>query len=217
MNFRIKILFSILVFFSLFAFVRKESHALRFTLVEPSGSFVQGQDVEFKINIDTQGETLTTVQVNLSYKTQYLQYISASPGAFFPNVAADDLGGGMVQIAGSVNSGEPGKTGTGLFASIVFRIIYDASGQTDLCTIISNTPTPVPTTPLGAPTNTPVPEPTSPPGEETPVPTQSEGGVPPIGNLPESGTAENIAFFVTVGTTLSLLGLFIHRKAIHHS
>lgn len=153
---------NLLVFFVSLAFLGIVSpvHAVVFNLVPPSGQLQRGQEITFTINIDTQGAAVTTIQTGLTYDTQFLEYVSAAAGAAMDSISVDtSLGTGKLLLTGT---NAAGFTGTGVYATIVFRIIAQESGSTELCTLW--TPTPSPTLPPNAPTATPVPlQPTIPP------------------------------------------------------
>lgn len=144
-----------IAFAAFLAFV-PSAFAVSFDLIPPSGALSRGQDVTFTVNIDTEGASVTSIQTGMTYDTQYLQYVSASPGSAMTNITVDtSQGTGKLVLTGSNTSG---FTGTGAFATVVFKIIAEQSGETELCTLWAvtptNTPPIVPTTPV---------QPTSPP------------------------------------------------------
>lgn len=113
--------------------------AVNFDLVPPSGTLTRGSDITFTINITTNGETVTSVQNGLTYDTQFLEYVSSAPGPAMTNLTVDtSQGTGKLLFTGTNSSG---FTGTGIFATVVFKLIAEESGQTDLCTLWTPTPT----------------------------------------------------------------------------
>ncbi len=161
--------------------------AVKFDLVPPSGQLSRGQDVTFTINIDTQGASVSTIQTGMTYETQYLEYVSAQAGATMNSVTVDpSQGAGKLVLTGTNASG---YTGTGVFATVVFKIIATESGTTELCALWEITPSPTPTTPPVGPTTPPV-IPTTPPP-------------PPPTALPQSG------FEVPKNTALIAGGVFL--------
>ncbi|QQG44405.1 MAG: hypothetical protein HYW86_00595 [Candidatus Roizmanbacteria bacterium] len=127
--------------------------AVSFDLIPPSGQLTRGQEIQFTVNIDTGTGSITSTQVGASYQTQYLQYLSVTPGDAVSQLDVQDLGGGKILMTGSNPSGFKGK---GIFAYINFKIIAQAPGSTELCTLFApsttptSAPTAVPTIPAGA-------------------------------------------------------------------
>lgn len=135
----------ILLLFLLFGLIiTHKVDAASYDLIAPSGQLQRGQDVQFTINIDTQGQSLTTATIGMTYKTDVLQYISTTPGDSFTTVEAQTQDGGKIIFTASNGSG---FSGTGTFAVVTFKIIATASGSTELCVLFNpETPTqPVPT------------------------------------------------------------------------
>ncbi len=151
-----KILAALLCVFS-FVFYTLPVNALTYDLIAPTEQLVRGQDVKFAINIDTEGKSLSSTSIGMSYETQYLEYVSTAPGNSFTTVAADVQGTGKLVLTGSSSSA---YSGSGVFAYVTFKLIATSAGSTQLCTLYNpQTPTSTP-----APTATPVPgQPTSPP------------------------------------------------------
>lgn len=205
-----KYFLTILVCFLFFALYVQSAFALTtFTLTAPSGTLQQGQNVTFTIGIDTGGDSLSSTSVGMTYDTQYLQYVSTSPGNTFTTVSADVAGTGKLILTGSSGTA---FTGTGTFAYVTFKLIATGPGSTQLCTLFnpaSPTPTPGATstpgpTPTTGPTITPggptlTPTPTATPGP-SPTLAPTNGAVPT--SLPVSGTSQPnfilAAFFITV-------------------
>ena len=135
---------SVLVFFLGVFFVNVPSvFAVKFDLVSPSGTLVQGQEVTFTINIDSQEDTIKTIQTGMTYDTGPLQYVSSAAGAAMNSLTVDTTtqGVGKLLITGTNSTG---FTGTGVFATVVFKILTP-SGSTELCTLWQPTETPTPT------------------------------------------------------------------------
>lgn len=135
--------------------------ATTFDLIAPAEQLVRGQNVKFTVNIDTEGKSLSSISIGMTYETQYLEYVSTVPGNSFTTVSTDVQSGGKLLITGS--STTP-YSGSGVFAYVTFKLIATAPGSTQLCALFnpaSSTPTPGPTATPG-PTSTPG-GPTSPP------------------------------------------------------
>ena len=164
-----KTLLLIFVFLSLLIIPNSVS-AMTFDLIAPTEQLVRGQDVKFTVNIDTEGKSLSTASIGMTYETQYLEYVSTAPGDSFTTVSADVQSDGKLIITGS---GDP-YSGAGTFAYVTFKLIATSSGSTQLCVLFN----PTSVTPTPGPTSTPGPGlPTSPPaptalpktGESTPM------------------------------------------------
>ena len=157
--------------------------ATTFDLIAPSGQLERGQEIKFTINIDTEGKSLSSTSIGMTYNTQYLEYVSVLPGNTFTTISADVQDGGKLIISGS--STAP-YSGAGAYAYITFKLIATQSGSTQLCALFNpatSTPTPAPTSPPGS-------GPTSPP-----APT----------SLPKSGSSDSVA----KGAILASLFIFV--------
>jgi hypothetical protein len=138
-----------------FMFYVSSAHALTFELIAPSGELQRGQDVKFTININTEGKSLSSTSIGMTYETQYLEYVSTVPGDTFTTVSTDVQDGGRLIISGSSTSP---YSGSGTYAYVTFKLIATGPGSTELCALFNpSTPTPTPTTRPGHPTNTPAP------------------------------------------------------------
>lgn len=186
---------SILTFFllfGLFIFLPKDSLAIKFDLIAPSGQLTRGQNIDFTINIDTQSVAVTSQQIGFTYDTEYLSYVGVNPGTAMTSVTTSDQGGGKLLLSGTNSAG---FTGAGSFAVVTLKLIATSAGSTELCALWS--PQPTPTT---APLISSTPGPTSPP--------------PP----PRTGSTETTAKGIVLGGALILgaSGLFIYRKNLDH-
>jgi hypothetical protein len=155
-----KILLIILLVLGLYVIPSSVS-ATTFDLIAPTEQLQSGQEVRFSINIDTEGRSLSSISIGMTYETQYLQYISAVAGDSFTTISAADEGSGRLILTGS--SATP-YNGSGVFAYVTFKLIATSPGSTELCALFN--PEVTPTTPV-VPIDTPVPgttvAPTSPP------------------------------------------------------
>jgi len=156
----------IFVAFFFFGFV-PSVFATTFDLIPPGGTLVRGQDITFTINIDTEGVAVTSTQTGITYDSTLLQYVNVTAGAAMNSVVADTTtyGTGKVLFTGTNNAG---FNGTGVFATVVFTIIAQSSGSTEICTLWLPEPTPtLGPSPTVGPTPTlgpsPTPGPTLPP------------------------------------------------------
>jgi len=170
--------------------------AVKYSLVAPSGTLTRGQTIRFTINIDTQGATVTSGQIGMTYETQYLQYVSVTPGSAATSVSASQMGDGKIVFSGSNTSGFSGQ---GIFAYVDFTLIAQSSGSTELCVLWAPSVTPTPTT---APTGI---APTSPPAV-TALPTT---GVTAKGTI---YTALGIGFLTVFGIIYFLDKRIVFKK-----
>lgn len=138
---------------SLFFVLAVPSYATKFDLIPPSGTLQRGQDITFTINIDTEGAAVSSIQTGLTYDAALLKYVSVTAGAAMNSVVADTTtyGTGKILFTGTNNTG---YNGTGVFATVVFNIIAQSSGSTEICTLWlpETTPTPIPPTVGPSPT-----------------------------------------------------------------
>lgn len=158
--------------------------AVKYDLITPSGPFNRGQVVQIGVIIDTQGESLESAQLDLSYKNDFLEYQGVEAGAVFPSVEGAITGANTIRIVGRIESGDTKKSGVGLFAQINFKIIYDATGETEFCTIISR-----------------------------PTPTQPPASPQPTTELPPTGRAESLVIFAALGILFGLSSFILIRLA----
>lgn len=140
--------FFLIVFFCFF--FAKNIYALNFDLVAPSGELQRGQEVKFTINIDTEEKSYSSTQIGMTYETQYLEYVSVSPGDAFTTVSTTPAGDGKIIITGSSSSP---YSGSGVFAYVTFKIIAAGPGSTQLCALFNPEITPTsPPNPTALPT-----------------------------------------------------------------
>jgi len=149
--------------------------AVKYSLVAPNPPYTRGQTIRFTINIDTQGATIKTGQIGMTYETQYLEFVSTTPGNAMTTVSTSQLEGGKLLLSGENTTG---FSDAGVFAYVDLKLIATSAGETELCVLWapSITPTTIPTTTI--PTTT---APTSPPTTGAPT------SVPQPTKLPTSG------------------------------
>lgn len=114
-----------------------------YSLTAPDGPFNRGDNIDFTISIDTNGQTLSSATIGMTYDTQYLEYVSTTPGDAFSSVNATTQEGGKV-VFDATNT--EGFSGSGTFATVTFKLIASAPGSTELCVLYtpSSTPTSAP-------------------------------------------------------------------------
>lgn len=169
MNIYIKKLLLTPLFLLSLAFVPSSVLATTFDLIAPTGQLTSGQEVKFTINIDTEGKSLSSTSIGMTYDTVYLQYVSTSAGNTFTTVSSTTQDGGKLIINGS--STTP-YSGSGVYAYVTFKLIATQPGSTQLCALYN----PVETTPTPGPTSAPG-SPTTPPAAPTALP--NTGGAEP--------------------------------------
>ncbi len=153
--YKLKVFFSFFLAFFFFVAVCKQALAVKFDLIPPSGELKRGDNIDFTINIDSQGATINTAEIGMTYDTQYLQYINTVPGETMTSVGVTDQGGGKLLLSGNNASGFSGQ---GVFATVTLQIIASSSGSTELCVLWAPTPAPTtfqPTSPPVVPTALP--------------------------------------------------------------
>lgn len=184
------------VVFFLFLFMPALLHnvyAVTYDLIAPEGKLHRGDEVKFTIYIDTEGTTVTTGQIGVTYETQYLGYVSTTPGAAMTSVAVTPQEAGKLLLTGTNTAG---FSGNDVFAYLNFKIIADAPGETQLCVLWAPSPSPTVT-------------PTAPPG--TPQPTNPQPTVlPKTGDSGPKDFAGTIGGFLIIGAT----SLFILKRII---
>lgn len=145
----LKFFFNFLFLLSILFFA-KNSYAIRYSLIAPSGTLTRGQTVTFTINIDTQGTTITEAKIGMTYETQYLEYVNTIAGDAFPNLTTTPQEDGKL-IFSATSTGFNGNT---TFAQVNFKIIAEAPGETQLCVlweVPNNTPQPTSPQPTALP------------------------------------------------------------------
>ena len=191
-----KLLITSLLFLLTLISVPSSVLATTFDLIAPSGQLTRGQDVKFTINIDTEGKSLSSTSIGMTYDTQYLEYVSILPGNTFTTISADVQDGGKLIISGS--STAP-YSGAGTYAYVTFKLIATQAGSTQLCALFNPAETPTAT-----------PQPTSPPGQPTytPYPLQPT-------SLPKSGETKSASQGIILATFFLISaagGFFVLKK-----
>lgn len=180
------ITFFVVLFVFLF-FSPTQARALTFDLLAPTGELVRGQDVQFTVNVDTEGSSLASTSIGMTYETQYLEYVSVSPGTTFTTVTADVQGDGQIIFTGTKDGG---FSGAGSFAIVTFKLIATESGSTQLCALFNPGTTP------------------------TPPPNATATPIPPTA-LPTTGFFDRTAKGAVLGAVffaLSAVGFFVFKK-----
>lgn len=144
----IRYILLIVVFFVISFAAAPGVFATTFDLIAPIGQLTRGQDVAFTINIDTEGQSLTSTEIGMTYQADLLQYISTTPGQLFTNVNVTPQDGGKL-IFSATNP--TAFSGTGTFATVNFKLIATAPGSTQLCVLFAPSASPPPTAPTSPP------------------------------------------------------------------
>lgn len=179
-------------------FGARQSYALTYGLIPPSGELTVGQNADFTISIDTEGQNLTTATVGMTYQTGFMQYVQTTKGNTLDQVSAQETTPGTIIFTGTKSSG---FTGAGDFAKVTFKIT--ATSQTnEVCALF-------------IPQSSPAPQPTSPPGPQpTSPPAPTQGPVPTA--LPQTGSSQNnsILFVIGLGIISVVGGTYLFRKKL---
>lgn len=134
-------LFFVLFLVSSFVFfgVVKSAYAVTYDLIAPTGQLQRGQDVQFTINIDTEGQALISATIGMTHKADVLQYVSTTPGDSFPTIETETQEDGKLIFKASNPNG---FSGTGTFAVVTYKLIATAPGSTELCVLFNPETTP---------------------------------------------------------------------------
>lgn len=151
----------------------------------------RGQEITFTINIDTEGASLTNAAIGMTYDTQYLELVNTLPGQTFPTITTDNLGGGKLVFYGQSSTGFSGQ---GKFVDVVFKLIAQAPGSTELCVLWNPETTPTPKSEI--------------------TPTKSEINPTSQPKPPVSGEGKTTLTLSTVGGIITTAALFslMHRR-----
>ncbi len=175
----------ILIIFILFLFVPfffNKVLAVTFDLIAPDGPLTRGGNAQFTIYIDTEGSTVTTGQIGVNFDSQFLQFLSVTPGAAMTSATATPQGDKNLLVNGTNSSGFQGNN---VFAYLTFKITASSPGAADLCSLWGPTPTP-------SPNVTGAPQPTGLPVTGAPQPT----------GLPETGDTHPVDYASLIGSIL---------------
>ncbi len=144
--------FNFLVLLAVFGPGIRPVYATQFNLIAPSGTLTRGTNIQFTVTVDTEGQTISSTQIGMTYKTDVLQYIETKAGDAFPNVTTATQDGGKLIFTATNDNG---FSGSGNLAVVTFKLIATAPGSTELCVLFNpaTTPTAGPTAP--PPTNLP--------------------------------------------------------------
>jgi LPXTG-motif cell wall-anchored protein len=145
---------SLFIFFITLFFNAPSAYAVAYDLIAPTDTLTRGQNVQFIVNIDTQGTSVTEQTIGMTFDTQYLQYVSTTPGDAMTAVSVTP-GSGQLLLNGSNSTGFNGQ---GAFAYVTFKLIAQAAGSTELCALFQPSGTPAPTTAPTAPVPTELPK-----------------------------------------------------------
>ncbi|NCO88916.1 hypothetical protein GW881_03295, partial [Candidatus Roizmanbacteria bacterium] len=70
--------------------------AIKYDLIPPSGELTRGQQIQFTINIDSEGTSIATTQIGMTYETTVLEYVSTVPGDAMGTVSVSQLESGKI-------------------------------------------------------------------------------------------------------------------------
>lgn len=149
----------------------------KFTLnapTAPAGGFKSGDILKFTINVDTQGESVTSTQVGISYQSEFLQYQNLEKGNTFDSVTSQPDGTDKLILKGTSSAG---FKGTGVYTYVNLKIIATSPGSAQLCSLYNPATSPTPTTGyVSSPTPTT-------PYSVSPAPTNAPQNLPQTGSF----------------------------------
>ncbi|MDO8610630.1 MAG: cohesin domain-containing protein [bacterium] len=181
-------LFVIFLFIFICIAIPQKTLALSYDLIPPSGTLNRGDDVQFTMTVNTDGQSVSSAQIGMTYDATLLQYVSTTLGDTFTTVDANTSEGGKIIFNASNTAG---FNGTGNFAVVTFKIIASASGKTDICVLFNPS-----TTPTSSPQTTKAPQ------------TQPTA-------LPQTGSTDQFAQGATIAFALLLVagsGMVLFKK-----
>jgi len=181
-------IFVLVVILFCLIFITKNVLAIDISTEAPQELLVRGQVFDWKVNIDTQGESISKQEFYFTYEKDYVEFQSLLAGDFFDNVSYSKVEEGKLYVIGESSSP---KSGSGLVALAKMKIIADAPGASQLCAVIPITPTPT-----SQPTVTP--QPTYPQATSTIRPT----ALPPSG---DQGQLLSYVFFAGIFLVLATI------------
>lgn len=186
-----KKIFSILFlcFFVFEYFFSQATYAVEVSVEAPTDVLTEGQTFDFKINIDTQGESVDKQEFYVTYDSQYVQFQDGGflAGDFFDDTSYSKVADGKIYVLAT--STTP-KSGSGLIAIVKLKIIATAPGSTTLCAIAPVETTPTPTI---APTDVPLATPTA---------------------LPKTGSENSLMAYTAIGLSCFLLAAAIRKMVL---
>lgn len=191
-NLTLTICFSLLFLF-VFAVPIK---AIDLSVEAPESMLSIGQSFEWKVNIDTQGQSIKNQEFYFTYEKNYLQMEAFMAGDFFDQVSYAEIEAGKLYVKGESNTP---KTGSGLVAIAKMKIIAQVPGSANLCaaTLIQPTTSPSPTSQLLTPTSRPTQSLINTPGVNTPT------------SLLKSGESKKLINYSIFGGIFLIIALLI--------
>jgi LPXTG-motif cell wall-anchored protein len=178
-----------LCFFVFEYFFSQSIYAVEVSVEAPTDILKEGDTFDFKINIDTQGESVSKQEFYVTYDSQYVQFQDGGflAGDFFDSTSYSKIEDGKLYVL--AESTTP-KSGSGLIAIVKLKIIATAPGSTTLCAIapIESSPTPIPTTP-----DVPTAAPTA---------------------LPKTGAENDLMVYSAIGLSCFLLAAAIRKMVL---
>lgn len=141
MSTRKKILKNFFLLFFLFfvIFTAFPVLAVDLSIEVPQETLVRGQVFDWKVNIDTQGQSITKQEFYFTFESQYLELQEFLAGDFFENVSYSVVENGKIYVLGE--NTQP-KSGSGLVAVARMKIIAESPGSAQLCAVTPVSPTP---------------------------------------------------------------------------
>lgn len=124
-------------------FITSKVSAVELSVEAPQETLKIGEVFDFKINIDTKGQSVNKQEFYVTYEKQYIEFQAGGfyAGNFFEDIQYSPVEDGKIYVIATNSSV---KSGTGNIAVIKFKIIATAPGSAVLCAVLPITPTPTP-------------------------------------------------------------------------
>lgn len=120
MNKLVKLLFTFLIFSTLYSITVSEVQAQTFSLTPLTASKSAGLNFNVDLSIDTAGKEVSGADVKITFDSTILQVVDITEGTFFPEVTHNTYSG-TLYIGGSFSTDTDSKSGTGKVATIVLK------------------------------------------------------------------------------------------------
>lgn len=105
-------------------------------ILSPNPLAVQGTSGSVEVVVDTEENSLTAVQLEMSYDPSYLTNVSVVPGDFFPDpislLDSVDTQNGRITYALGITPAQTPVQGQGVVATVNFNVIPGAAGETQI-------------------------------------------------------------------------------------
>ncbi len=109
----------------IFTFVAAtETQAASFIVVPEVVSTEAGEEFSVDISIDTGGKKTDGADLILKFNSELLEVSRIDPGVIYSDYPTQEVGDGAVKITGVSSQKGPFFKGEGVFATVVFKVLY---------------------------------------------------------------------------------------------